>query len=50
MNPLPHTADKPPWDAGGGSMALGVTELTLVLGISAIAALIIYWTVGRASS
>ena len=31
-------------------MALGVTELTIVLGVSALAALIIYWMVGRASS
>jgi hypothetical protein len=29
---------------------MGVTELTVVLGISAMAALIIYWVVGRASS
>jgi hypothetical protein len=29
---------------------MGVAELTVVLGMSAIAALIIYWVVGRASS
>jgi uncharacterized membrane protein YuzA (DUF378 family) len=29
---------------------MGVTELTVVLGVSAMAALIIYWVVGRASS
>jgi hypothetical protein len=27
---------------------MGVAELTVVLGISAVAALIIYWVVGRA--
>ena len=32
------------------SMALGVTGLTVVLGLSAIAALIIYWVIARASS
>jgi uncharacterized membrane protein YuzA (DUF378 family) len=31
-------------------MVMGVAELSLVLGVSAIAALIIYWVVGRASS
>jgi hypothetical protein len=29
---------------------MGVTELTVVLAVSAMAALIIYWVVGRASS
>jgi hypothetical protein len=29
---------------------MGVTELTVVLGVSAIAALIIYWVAGRSTS
>jgi hypothetical protein len=29
---------------------MGVTELTVVLGVSAIAALIIYWVAGRSIS
>jgi hypothetical protein len=29
---------------------MGVTELTVTLGVSAIAALIIYWVAGRSAS
>ena len=47
MNPIPSAADQLSRRAGG---VMGVTELTVVLGISAMAALIIYWVVGRASS
>jgi hypothetical protein len=50
MNPLPVAADKCSGEGGVMSMAMGVTGLTVVLGLSAIAALIIYWVIARASS
>jgi hypothetical protein len=46
MNRSPVSADKS-WGTGG---VMGVMELAIVLGASAIAALIIYWVAGRVSS
>lgn len=34
----------------GRSSTMGVTELTVVLGVSALAALVIYWVAGRPTS
>jgi hypothetical protein len=47
VNPLPVVIDKS-W--GGACRSRGVMDLTIMLGVSAIAALIIYWVAGPVES